>query len=74
VTKVFTAKDIPGDKYVGLIYQDWPLMIAEGETTRYIGECAGRHCCRNREIARAAAKLIVVDYEILEPVVDPSKH
>jgi len=71
VTKVFTAKDIPGDKYVGLIYQDWPLMIAEGETTRYIGDVLAGIVAETEEIARAAAKLIVVDYEILEPVVDP---
>ena len=38
VVRVFTAADVPGDRVVGLIRQDWPLMIAEGETTRYIGD------------------------------------
>ncbi|RME46441.1 MAG: selenium-dependent xanthine dehydrogenase, partial [Chloroflexi bacterium] len=28
VVRVLTARDIPGERYIGLIKQDWPLMIA----------------------------------------------
>jgi len=38
VIKIFTAKDIPGEQNVGLIYKDWPLMINEGQITHYIGD------------------------------------
>jgi len=38
VHRVFTAKDIPGAKKVGLILQDWSVMIGVGEVTHYIGD------------------------------------
>ena len=28
----------PATVTIGLIKQDWPLMIAVGETTRYVGD------------------------------------
>ncbi|MFH0895918.1 MAG: selenium-dependent xanthine dehydrogenase [Bacteroidota bacterium] len=73
VTAVFTSKDIPGNKYTGLIYPDWPLMIAEGETTRYIGDVLACVVAVNEDTARLAAALIDVKYEVLEPVTDPYK-
>lgn len=71
VVKVFTAKDIPGDRFIGLIYQDWPLMIAEGDVTRYIGDVLAGVAAETEEIAREAVQHIKVEYEILEPVTDP---
>ena len=38
VVRVVTAADVPGERYQGLIYQDWPLFVAEGETTHCIGD------------------------------------
>jgi hypothetical protein len=32
------AADVPGDRYQGLIYRDWPLFLAEGEITHCIGD------------------------------------
>jgi aldehyde oxidoreductase len=37
VARVLTAADIPGVRNHGLIVRDWPLLVAEGEITRYIG-------------------------------------
>ena len=71
VIKIFTATDIPGDPYVGLIFKDWPLMIGIGETTRYIGDVLAGIVAETEEIARKAAQLIEVTYEILEPVTNP---
>ena len=48
VVRIFTADDVPGDRFIGLIKQDWPLMIAVGETTRYVGDVHGVCCCRKR--------------------------
>ncbi len=73
VHKVFTAKDIPGEKKVGLILQDWSVMIDEGETTHYIGDVIAGVVADSDEIAREAVKLIKVAYEVLEPVTDVFK-
>ncbi len=70
VLRVFTAGDVPGERTVGLIRQDWPLMIAVGETTRYVGDVLAGVAAETEEIARQAAERIVVEYEELEPVTD----
>jgi selenium-dependent xanthine dehydrogenase len=71
VYAIYTSSDIPGDRNTGLIFNDWPLMIAEGETTRYIGDVLAGIVAETEDIARRAASLISVSYEILEPVSDP---
>jgi CO/xanthine dehydrogenase Mo-binding subunit len=38
VEVVLTAKDVPGERLLGHIVHDWPVMIAEGEETRYVGD------------------------------------
>jgi xanthine dehydrogenase molybdenum-binding subunit len=72
VLGVYTAKDVPGTRTLGLIRHDWPLMIAEGETTRYIGDVLAIVAAETEEIARTAVELIDVEYsDILEPLTDP---
>ncbi len=71
VVRIFTAGDVPGDRYVGLIFKDWPLMISAGETTRYIGDVLAGVVAETAETARLAASLIEVTYEVLPPVTDP---
>jgi len=73
VHRIFTAKDIPGEKKVGLILQDWPVMIAEGETTHYIGDVIAGVVAESDKIAREAIDLIKVEYEVYEPVTDVFK-
>ncbi len=71
VIRVFTAEDVPGDRFVGLIFKDWPLMIKTGETTRYIGDVLAGVVATTEEIAREAVKLIRVTYDVFKPVTDP---
>jgi aldehyde oxidoreductase len=71
VIQVFAAKDIPGERYIGLIVPDWPLMIEEGEETRYVGDVLVGVVAHSEEIARQAVELIKVEYEILKPLTDP---
>jgi len=71
VVRIFTAGDVPGDRYTGLIVNDWPLMIAEGEITRYIGDVIAGVVAVDEKTARKAAGLIHVEYDVLEPVSDP---
>ncbi len=73
VVKVFTAKDIPGKRYLGLIAQDWPAMIAVGEETRYVGDVLASVIAVTEDIAREAVKLISVEYEVLKPLIDMTK-
>ncbi len=73
VVKVVTAVDVPGQRTIGLIRQDWPLMIAVGETTRYIGDVLAGVVAESEKAARQAAALIKVEYDVLEPLVDMHK-
>ena len=70
VHAVFTAADIPGEVYVGLIYKDWPVMIGVGQRTSYAGDVLAVVVADTREQARAAAKLVTVDYTVHQPVTD----
>ena len=38
VVSIVTAADTPGQRHQGLIYDDWPMFVAEGEETRYVGD------------------------------------
>ncbi len=71
VARIFTADDIPGDRFVGLIIKDWPLMVKTGETTRYIGDVLAGVVAETEDIAREALKLIQVTYDVFKPVTDP---
>ncbi len=70
VLRILTAADVPGDRHIGLIRQDWPLMIAVGETTRYVGDVLACVVAETDVVAREAVALIDVDYDVLEPVTD----
>lgn len=70
VERVFLAKDVPGNRVEGLIVKDWPVLVAEGEITRYVGDVIACVAARTRDIARQAAALLSIKYEVLEPVVD----
>jgi aldehyde oxidoreductase len=72
VVRIFTAADVPGQRSVGLIKQDWPLFVAQGEETRYVGDALALVVADRQQAARAAAAQIVdVEYEVLEPLTDP---
>jgi aldehyde oxidoreductase len=71
VKGVFTASDIPGNRYAGLIFNDWPVMIDVGETTHYIGDVLAGVVAETEEQARKACASIKVIYEPLEPVTNP---
>lgn len=71
VHAVFTAADIPGELRVGLIHKDWPIMIPVGGRTSYVGDVLAVVVAETREIARAAADLVAVEYQVHRPIVDP---
>ncbi|MDR3670370.1 MAG: selenium-dependent xanthine dehydrogenase [Holophaga sp.] len=68
VVAVYTAKDIPGKRYIGHLAQDWPGMIAVGEQTKCCGDTLAMVVAETRDQAEAAAKAVQVQYEELEPI------
>jgi xanthine dehydrogenase molybdenum-binding subunit len=72
VTRVLTAQDVPGQKSVGLIRQDWPVFVAEGDSTRCVGDVLALVVADTQHHARQAADAVRIEYEVLEPVTDPS--
>ncbi len=70
VVAVYTAADVPGERRVGIIYQDWPIFIGVGEQTSYAGDVLAIVVASTRQQARSAAALIEVEYEVLVPVTD----
>ncbi|HEX9636117.1 MAG TPA: selenium-dependent xanthine dehydrogenase [Acidobacteriota bacterium] len=73
VEAVVTWRDVPGERFNGLIYPDWPGFIAEGEETHCVGDVLAAVAARDRHTARQAAELVEVDYEVLEPLTDPER-
>ena len=71
VVAVFTAADIPGEQYVGIIYKDWPVFIGEGQRTSYAGDVLAIVVADTKQHAREASKLVEVQYEVLRPITDP---
>jgi selenium-dependent xanthine dehydrogenase len=68
VERVITAADVPGDRYVGLIVKDWPILVAIGEETRCVGDIIAIIVAENQHLAREAAEKVIVDYEVLTPI------
>ncbi|MCG6963571.1 MAG: molybdopterin-dependent oxidoreductase [Acidobacteria bacterium] len=73
VVRVLTASDVPGQRSVGLIVHDWPLLVAVGETTRCVGDVLAVVVADTQHRARAAAGRVRVEYRVLEPVTDPEE-
>ena len=67
VKAILTGKDLP--YRVGLYMVDKPIL-ADGKA-RYCGEPVAAVAATTEEIAREAAALIKVEYEVLPPVLDP---
>ncbi len=71
VHTVATAKEVPGKRWFGMLYADWPGYVAEGEEVRCVGDVVASIAAVDERTARAAAALVKVVYEVREPVLDP---
>lgn len=69
VHAVLTHEDVPGRKTYGLEHHDQPVLGFD--EVRYQGEPVAVVAADHPETARRAAGRIAVDYEELEPLVDP---
>jgi len=70
VLRVLTAADIPGALRVGIIHQDWPVLVPEGGRTSYAGDVLAVVVAESRQAARAAVELVAVEYKPLPPLTD----
>jgi CO/xanthine dehydrogenase Mo-binding subunit len=71
VHAVLTHEDVPGAKRYGLEFPDQPVLAIE--RVRYNGEPVVLVAAEHPEQARRAAALVRVEYEPLEPIVDPER-
>ncbi len=71
VHTVLTYADVPGDPRHGLVENDWPAFAGGKYPARYVGDPLALVVAETNDIAHAALKLIVVEYEELTPVTDP---
>ena len=71
VIGVYTADDIPGEVKVGHLKHDWDTMIPVGKVTHYLGDAICLVVAENQDILEQAKLKVKVDYEVLDPVLDP---
>jgi xanthine dehydrogenase D subunit len=69
VRAVITADDIPGSKRYGLEQRDQPVFAVD--VVRYAGEPLAAVAADHPETARRACEAIRVDYDLLDPLLDP---
>jgi CO/xanthine dehydrogenase Mo-binding subunit len=71
VSCVLTADDVPGTATYGLISPDQPVFARD--VVRYMGEPVAAVAADHPDTARRALAAVVVDYEPLDPLVDPAR-
>lgn len=73
VVAVATAKDVPGERWYGLLERDWPGFVAAGEEVRCVGDVVVAIAAVDEATAREAAGLVIVNYDVLPPVLSPEE-
>jgi len=68
VVKIVLANDVPGQRVIGHLTQDWPALIAVGEETRYLGDTVALVAAKTKKAVEEIKNLIEVDYEERVPL------
>ena len=71
VEAVITAADVYGKANYGLISEDQPVFASD--VVRFVGEPVAAVAADHPETCRRALAAIVVEYEVLAPLVDPER-
>jgi selenium-dependent xanthine dehydrogenase len=73
VVKIVLAEDVPGDRVIGHLTQDWPALIAVGEETRYLGDSVALVAAKTKQAVEEIKNLIEVEYEERVPLLSPKE-
>lgn len=73
VIAVYTAEDIPGNRKVGHLKQDWDALIAVGHVTHYLGDAICLVVAETQELVEQAKGLVEISYEELSPLRCPKE-
>ncbi|MFT9845974.1 xanthine dehydrogenase family protein molybdopterin-binding subunit [Aneurinibacillus sp. REN35] len=68
---VLTHEDIPGFNGFGIVVPDQPVLCKD--VVRCMGDAVALVAAETEEIAEEALALIEVEYEVLEPLIDPEE-
>jgi len=68
-----TADDVPGEKVIGHLKRDWPVLIPVGDITHTLGDAIVLLAAESRAVLDAAKKLVTIDYEVLPAVFSPEE-
>ena len=71
--RIVLADEVPGQRYIGHLTQDWPALIAIGEETRYYGDSIALIAAKSKKALKEIKELIEVEYEERKPVFDPKE-
>lgn len=70
VVRVITYRDVPVNEY-GINIYDQPVLVAEGDKVRWVGDRIAIVVAETERIAAQARDLVRVEYELLPVVDDP---
>jgi xanthine dehydrogenase D subunit len=73
VETIITAADVPGQPTYGLIVADQPVFAAAGDMVLYAGQPIAAVAGDHPDTCRRALDAIIVEYEVLEPLIDPER-
>lgn len=73
VIAVYTADDIPGNRKVGHLKQDWDALIAVGHVTHYLGDAICLVVAESQELVEQAKELVEISCEELPPLGCPKE-
>ena len=71
VAAVATWQDVPGSRFTGHVAADWPILVAVGEETRYVGDAVALVAAETPSLAAQALDLIEARYDALPPLLSP---
>ncbi len=71
VIAVIAAEDIPGERKIGHLRQDWDALIQVGDITRYVGDAICLVVAETKEALAAGKQVVVIGYEPLTPMTSP---
>ena len=71
VMRVLTAADVPVNEY-GIMTFDQPVLVPVGGETHWTGDRVALVVAKTEAAASRARDLIDVEYEVLQPIIDPA--